>query len=157
MKHYIDEATGAVYAYEDAADAEVEENGTPKWRLPGLTPCPSKPDQYHTWDTATKTWTLTEVAQKTADQLGVLTSAVQSHLDTTAQAHGYDNMNSAVTYADEPTVLKFQQEGKALRAWRSLTWAACYNLMGEVKSGMRPQPTVDELIALLPAITGMPA
>ena len=81
----------------------------------------------------------------------MLTQTVQEHLDSTAQSLGYDDIRSAATYADEPAVAKFQNEGKALRAWRSLVWAASYELMMAVRAGNRAVPTADELIKSLPA------
>lgn len=87
-------------------------------------------------------------AEITAD----LTAAVQSHMDTAARAAGYDDIKSAVTYADEPAVPRFQAEGQAFRAWRSLCWNACYTIMADVQSGARSIPTATELIAELPAL-----
>ena len=81
-----------------------------------------------------------------------LSSAVQDHMDAAARAAGYDDIKSAVTYAEEPVVPKFQQEGQTFRAWRSLCWAACYEVMAQVEAGERDVPTADELIAELPAL-----
>lgn len=79
-------------------------------------------------------------------------AAVYAHLNGAAQALGYDDIRAAVTYADEPAVPKFQAEGLGLRAWRSLVWARCYQVLDEVQSGRRPIPTADELIAELPTL-----
>lgn len=79
-------------------------------------------------------------------------SAVQAHLNAVAIDAGYDSIVSAVTYAEEPAVPKFQAEGQAFRAWRSLCWAYCYEALEEVQDGERPQPSVEELISELPAI-----
>ncbi|MBT0961670.1 hypothetical protein [Denitromonas iodatirespirans] len=81
-----------------------------------------------------------------------LAAAVQSHLDTAARAVGYDSIASAVTYAEEPAVAKFQAEGRTFRAWRSLVWEACYQIMADVQSNARPIPSAAELIAELPAL-----
>lgn len=81
-----------------------------------------------------------------------ITAAVQAHMDAAARAAGYENIRSAVTYADEPAVPRFQAEGRAFRAWRSLVWARCYELLDEVKAGTRPAMTADEVIAELPAL-----
>lgn len=89
----------------------------------------------------------------TADLLTRLTAAIQSHLDTTAQAAGYDNIYTAVSYADEPAVPKFQAEGTAFRAWRSLVWAAANAIRSEVESGARPVPTIAQLISELPLLS----
>ena len=81
-----------------------------------------------------------------------LTADVQAHMDAAAQALGYDDIKSAVTYADEPAVRKFQEEGIAFRAWRSLCWEHCYAVLNAVQSGEREQPLLEELIAELPSL-----
>lgn len=83
---------------------------------------------------------------------GDFQAAVQQHLDAAARARGYDDIRSAVTYAEEPAVPAFQAEGQALRAWRSRVWAACYGILAEVQAGTRSAPaSVAELIGELPA------
>jgi hypothetical protein len=82
-----------------------------------------------------------------------LAAVVQAHMDAAARAAGYDDIRSAVTYADEPAVRRFQADGQAFRAWRSLSWAACYAVLTEVQAGTRAVPTAAELIAELPALT----
>jgi len=79
--------------------------------------------------------------------------AVQAHLDATASKAGYDNIYTACTYADEPAVPKFEQEGKALRAWRSEVWAYCHQVLADVQTGKRVVPSITELIAELPTVT----
>lgn len=81
-----------------------------------------------------------------------LTAAVQAHMDTQARALNYDDIKTAVTYADEPAVPKFQAEGQAMRAWRSLCWAHCYAVLDEVTAGNRAIQTAPELIAELPEL-----
>lgn len=89
---------------------------------------------------------------KTAEQIiSDLTESVQRHIDSVARSQGYDNIYTACTYAEEPCVPAFQAQGKALREWRSLTWARCHEVFGEVGAGTRDIPTDEELIALLPA------
>jgi hypothetical protein len=80
-----------------------------------------------------------------------LVAVVQGLMDTKAQAYGYDNLTTAVTYADEPTVPKFQEEGQAFRTWRSLVWDTAYSILADVKAGHRPFPTASEVPSLLPA------
>ena len=82
-----------------------------------------------------------------------LSGAIQQHLDNTAQSLDYDSIFTAVTYADEPAVAKFQIEGSALRVWRSLVWQHGYAVLAQVLSGSRPIPTEAELIAELPVFT----
>ena len=65
---------------------------------------------------------------------------------------GYNDIKSAVTYADEPAVPKFQAEGLVFREWRSLCWAHYYAAMAAVHLGERAIPTAEELIAELPPL-----
>ncbi|WP_454842278.1 hypothetical protein [Pseudomonas hormoni] len=79
-------------------------------------------------------------------------AVIQEHMDAAARLAGYDDIKNAVTYADEPSVPKFQAEGQALRAWRSLVWAYGYEQIAAVQSGSRALPTPEELIAELPPL-----
>jgi hypothetical protein len=76
---------------------------------------------------------------------------VQQHLDGVAQAFGYDDLLAAASYADELADTVFEAEGKALRAWRSLAWRGCYSMFAEAAAGTIPVPTLDQVIAALPA------
>ena len=94
----------------------------------------------------------------TAAQIrAALTDAVYVHMNAAAQARGYDDIKAAVTYAEEPAVPIFQAEGRALRAWRSLVWAHCYQVLADVQAGTRAIPTAAQLIAELPALDLPPA
>lgn len=96
---------------------------------------------------------LTDPPAPTAKQIETtLATAVQAHMDAIAQTRGYDNMLSAVSYADEPAVPAFQVDGLAFRAWRSTVWAKCHQVLAEVQTGARPVPSADELIGLLPEV-----
>ena len=79
------------------------------------------------------------------------TDLIQRILDAKARTLGYDNCNSVCTYVDTG-VQKFDDEGVAFRRWRSAVWAKGYELLAEVKSGVRAIPTSDELIQLLPSL-----
>ena len=76
-----------------------------------------------------------------------LSARVQRWLDEQARSLGYDDIKSAVSYADEPAVPQFQQEGQALRRLRSLAWARYQEIQAQVQAGRRPIPTEAELIA----------
>lgn len=78
-------------------------------------------------------------------------SAVQLFMDNKANSFGYDDIKSAVTYAEEPSVPKFQREGKSFRAWRSLCWAYCYEQYSKVQNKERTVPSVLELVLELPS------
>ena len=86
------------------------------------------------------------------NNIGLNKRATQSHMDAAAREHGYDNIATAASYADEPAVTKFQREGKAFREWRSMVWALCYDMLAKYKAGAIEKPTVEQLVAALPAL-----
>ena len=100
-------------------------------------------------------WAVVTATPNLEDVQKSLMDAVQIHLDQAAQAMGYDDIKSAATYADEDAVLKFQQEGQSLRAWRSLVWEHCNTLLASVQAGEREIPSESELIAGLPQRAAM--
>ena len=85
------------------------------------------------------------------EQLEAFTFAIQAHLDAFARTRNYDGIMSAATYATS-TVPKFRAEGQYAVEARDATWANGYEIMGAVMSGARPMPTLDEVIAELPAL-----
>lgn len=113
---------------------------------------PERPSVFHAWNG--QTWELDTVTQRSAivKEFG---DAVQKMMDEQARALGYDDMLSAVTYADEPAVPEFQREGRALRAWRSECWSTCYGILGQIESGARAVPDLSELLAELPTFAGV--
>ena len=79
------------------------------------------------------------------------TAAIQAHLDRFARTRNYDGIMSAATYATS-AVPKFRAEGQYAVEARDGTWAKGYELMDEVLSGQRPLPTIEEVLAELPAL-----
>ena len=77
---------------------------------------------------------------------------IQSLLNTSAVARGYDNIATAISYAEEPEVERFQNDGIAFRKWRSRVWAYAYEQLALVLTGERAQPTADEFLLELPAL-----
>lgn len=93
----------------------------------------------------------------TADEIvAALEAEVQRYMDKFAQDRGYDNMISAISYRDDPTVPRWQQEGQAFFAWRSQVWLKCLDIKNRAIAGEIQVPTTEELIAMLPTITGLP-
>jgi len=93
-----------------------------------------------------------EEAEAKAKQLmDSYSAAVQTLLDSTARDKGYDSIMSLCTYATS-TNSKFAAEGQAGVAWRDSVWTDCYTILANVESGVRTQPTVEELVAELPTI-----
>lgn len=84
--------------------------------------------------------------------IGKIRDDIQRILDSEAAAYGYDDVKTAVTYAEEPAVPRFQAEGRAFRARRSAVWAHAYSALDAVKAGERQQTTAEELISELPPL-----
>lgn len=80
------------------------------------------------------------------------TEAVQAYMDQSAKANGYEDLKTAVSYADEPAVRKFQMDGAAYRTWRSFVWAFVYEQLANIVAGKRAAPTIQELIVELPPL-----
>ena len=80
-------------------------------------------------------------------------NAVQALVDNTAIARNYTDGNSCASYAGDTVVPQWGLEGAAFKAWRSTVWAYVFNQLYAVLNGQRPQPTVEELLAELPAMT----
>jgi len=78
--------------------------------------------------------------------------AVQKFMNEKVAERQYDSMISAATYATS-TNPKYGPEGQACVNWRDSVWDKCYEVLGEVDAGTRQPPTIDELIAELPALT----
>lgn len=91
-------------------------------------------------------------APTAAEMLVLFRADIQRFMDAAAVAAGYDDMKTAVTYAEEPAVPKFQAEGQAFRAWRSLVLAYGYEQITAIESGARDMPTTEQLISELPAL-----
>lgn len=79
------------------------------------------------------------------------TAAIDTHMDTFAQTRGYDSMASAASYAgDEDAV--FNLEGTYAKRMRSMIYRQAYAILDAVLAGERPMPTIEEVIAELPAL-----
>lgn len=81
-----------------------------------------------------------------------LKAAVQLQLDQAAQAAGYDDIKSAVSYADEPAVRQYQADGLRLRAWRSRVWAFALPVINRVAAGELTPEAASAQLEELPAL-----
>jgi hypothetical protein len=76
--------------------------------------------------------------------------AIQTLLDTTAKAHGYDHIVSVISYVGS-SIPKWHAEGTRAKAWRDECWYAAYLIQEAVIAGTRPLPTVAEVLGEMPA------
>ena len=80
----------------------------------------------------------------------MLTDGVQAFMDSTAQTRGYDNIHTACSYVYSTDEV-FAKEGKACLEWRDKVWRTCYDILAQVLGGLREVPTLEEVLAELPA------
>ncbi|EJO31664.1 hypothetical protein [Achromobacter marplatensis] len=79
-----------------------------------------------------------------------LIAVVQHHMDVRARQSIYDDLKTAISYADEPASPQYQAEGRAFRAWRSRVWEAFYRIRADIASGATPPLSDKALIESLP-------
>lgn len=105
-------------------------------------------------DAVARSWTVEPIPRDelAASLKSAVAAAVQSHLDATARARGYESIHTCVTYAEESSVARFQAEGRAARTWRSLVWAACYAALDDVLAGRREPLTPSQMVEELPPL-----
>ena len=85
------------------------------------------------------------------EQQAAFTAAIQRRLDVFVQTRGYDNIFTAATYATSSDP-QFAVEGQYAVLARDLTWRTAYQILAEVLGGLRPPPTIDDILAELPAL-----
>lgn len=81
--------------------------------------------------------------------LALLESAVQVHIDSVAQAKGYDSANSCISYLNSNTAA-WKTDATAMNVWRDAVWLFCFENESAVLSGTAPMPTKEQLLAALP-------
>lgn len=79
------------------------------------------------------------------------TQAIQNHIDATAQSKQYTNGFALASYVTS-TVPQWKAEAETFVAWRDSVWVYVYQELEKVESGIRPQPTIQELLSELPTI-----
>lgn len=79
-------------------------------------------------------------------------AAIQGEMDRQAQAHGYDSILSACSYAAQASGAPFQAQGAAFLAWRSTVWQEAYAKQAQVAAGTATMPTPAEAVAAMPAL-----
>ena len=93
-----------------------------------------------------------EMRQAEAMQAAVATyrKAIQVLIDGKAQEKQYDDGNSLASYVNS-TVPEWAIEAQTFVAWRDQVWACALAELAKVQSGERPQPSVEDFLAELPA------
>ena len=77
--------------------------------------------------------------------------AIQAHIDGVARSRNYAD-GVALTSYTVSTIPAWAAEAQVFAAWRDAVWAYAYGELAKVIDGERAQPTIDVLIAELPAM-----
>lgn len=78
-------------------------------------------------------------------------SAVEQHIDAAARANGYASAADVISYAGS-TAPQWAADAAAFLAWRDAAWVYAYAQLAAVQAGQRAQPSVEALLAELPAM-----
>jgi len=76
---------------------------------------------------------------------------IQNLLDSTAKSRNYYDAASCISYATSSNLI-WQSEAKCFIAWRDNVWNTAYTIYTTLSGNDEPMPTVEEVIAELPAI-----
>lgn len=101
---------------------------------------------------------LTGLVARAGESLPSLTEAdygraIQAHVDSTARARGYLDGTTCASYAGS-SITAWDADATAFKAWRDAVWSYAYGELADVQAGTRtPAPSIDEIIAELPAMT----
>lgn len=76
--------------------------------------------------------------------------AIQAHIDAVARAKDYDSGVSLAGYKGS-LVEAYDDDADAFTTWRDPLWLTVFGILADVQSGAIPQPTIPELIEMLPA------
>lgn len=94
---------------------------------------------------------LTSSISDSAVTTAKIADAIESHMETVAQSRGYQDADRLASYTTSGNAT-WSAEAVTFSAWRDAVWAYSFEQMAAVQSGVRQAPTVDGLIAELPAI-----
>lgn len=97
-----------------------------------------------------ETFAETQPEPTLADATAMLSTAVQTWLDQTAQVNGYDSLASCVSYLNS-SITQYADDAKAALAWRDAVWQAAF--VWQQNAAASPPttvPTAAEVIAGLP-------
>lgn len=84
----------------------------------------------------------------TNNTLQAMETAIQEHIDSVAKSLGYDDISSIGKYLGYAN--PFRDECEQLGLYNSDCWIRAFQIQQEVEQGLRPMPTMEELIAELP-------
>lgn len=90
-------------------------------------------------------------AEKLDQAVKMYEAAIDNFMNQKAKDRGYDSRITCALRAGFSG--PFQSEGLAFAQWMDSCYTYTYQVLEQVKSGARPQPTVEELLNELPVLT----
>ncbi len=84
------------------------------------------------------------------ERAAVLLAGVDAHLNAAARAKRYDSIRAAALRAGYPG--PFHEEGMAFATWMDSVYAKCYEVLAEVQAGDVEEPTLEQLLGMLPVL-----
>jgi len=84
--------------------------------------------------------------KKRAKELKRLESLVQNLLDKAAQARGYDNASSCISYLNDEVVPQYGEDAALMKAWRTTVWFYCYQNQDKI-----PEDVIQAILEAHPA------
>ena len=144
MRYYKDK-NSEIYAYEDDLSDESLAESIKRFRLTPLTQ--KELEEFLTPKRARE--------QKIELLKQEFLARVDTILNTTAHEHGYDNINTAVSYAGYEN--KFQAEGISFGKWRSRVYEWGYGLLEKIVKGdvNIDSVSLDETLKSMPTYEGV--
>lgn len=86
-----------------------------------------------------------------ATTVKAMEEAIEAHINTTVKAKGYNSQDSIAKYLVDGN--PFYTECKAISLWIGSVWAYLHQVQADVMSGVRAEPTAEELISELPVLS----
>ncbi|RLA73478.1 MAG: hypothetical protein DRG30_06330 [Epsilonproteobacteria bacterium] len=130
---YIDAGLYPIMGDTPSYDSSIERLNTPVYAVE--------------FEHITRTYAVIPLTQEAL--LEMVERLVQKMLDDTAIQSGYDSIMSACTYATSTG--SFGVEGQKFVNWRDAVWTHLNVLQSDIASGATVAPTLEELMAGLPA------
>ena len=85
-----------------------------------------------------------------ATTVKAMEEAIETHINTTVKAKGYNSQDSIAKYLVSGN--PFYAECTTISLWIGSVWVYSHQVQADVMAGTRVMPTIEELIAELPAL-----
>ena len=86
-----------------------------------------------------------------ATTVKVMEEAIETHINTIVKAKGYNSQDSIAKYLVEGN--PFYDECTAISLWIGSVWVYSHQVQADVMSGVRAEPTAEELLSELPVLS----